>query len=60
MDVALLKSIAELHEAIQPQLTKIKDVKCKLLKFEYLKPDLSKGNLKSLFNINYRAYLNLF
>lgn len=43
MDVALLKSIAELHETIVPSLGKIKDAKCKLMKLDYLKPELSKG-----------------
>lgn len=49
MDVALLKSMAELHETIIPVLSKIKDAKCKLIKLDYLKPELSKGNLKLYF-----------
>lgn len=50
MDVALLKSFEILHSKIAPSLEKIKDVKCRLLKIEYLEDKQSKGNCFNLFN----------
>lgn len=47
MDVALIISIENLHTRIIP-LEKIQDARCRLLKIQYVKDDMSKGNFLNI------------
>lgn len=44
MDVALIAAIEILHTKIGTALENIKDTRCRLLKMQYLKNEMSKGN----------------
>lgn len=48
MDVALIISIENLHTRIIPSLEKIQDATCRLLKIQYVKDDMSKGNFLNI------------